>query len=36
MPAEGGERRFELLEADGVVTVEDMGDLLRRPAQPLS
>src|SRR5436305_7685233 len=30
------ERGFELLEADDVVAVEDMGDLLRGPAQPLS
>src|SRR5437879_4156005 len=34
-PAERGERRFELFEADGVVAVEDMGHLLRGPSEPL-
>jgi hypothetical protein len=34
-PAERGERRFELFEADRVIAVEDMGNLLRGPAEPL-
>src|ERR1700730_17794505 len=33
--AKCGERGFELLDADGVVAVQDMSDLLRGPAQPL-
>src|ERR1700757_766004 len=33
--AERGERRLELFEANDVIAVEDMGDLLLGPAQPL-
>src|SRR5271166_4809920 len=33
--AERREGGFELFEADGVIAVEDMGDLLRGPAQLL-
>ncbi len=33
--AKRSERGFELFEADDVVAVEDMSDLLRGPAQPL-